>query len=911
MRLSRVQKLLMASLFVLLVMGLSSMKAAAFVVLIPNPTATQIPAAEKAYLNNCDTVNPIQSPALTSWVSEAGKPTTTSIQVTGGQVNVLLQLNFSGAVCSVRSAVDVTGTRVASSAVTSTPSTTGATVTGIDNQVLRLPTFNPVDELGEYQNTSQTFTLNAPPKTGFQGTVTYFITINHQPENHFVRGWNPPNVCVLPSNPPYIQTPTLSYTPCNTSPATFAVQVVAGPGSGGCPGGPGCGGGGGPTAPCPGDPGLSANDTKNASLSPQNVPASGTPPSGNAGNSVTYTSYVPTGQYSINSVTDSAGAESWSPSGMSAGPFAVSYNNFASSYSYDPDPGPTINYSTYYDQYKNVSTAQFAPKGCYAPYSMVFNPAVGFDTCNGPLTSPFTGYSWTQTLVASNQAAPAATTTGPSMAECYDRAFEVAAVTATAPQYLPSLEDPTSVSNSGGSITVNFTYPGPAPSKGLLNPMRVTLNYTTVYSVEGPDGGTLLSCSGSSGPFTVTGGNSPGPETASTNAFSCPATIPPLSAGDQVCVNYTVTPTGTLMDSNGNVTTSNGVSLSSTVACSAPLANEPYVGFFGNDVLAGGGFLPSPTATACTETAANGTISAFVKGSGTLLSGSGSQFGALASGVIAGNGSAGPGFNSADLRSSVPDPEDGLSFANNPSSVVGNSGTTNCVPDYYDAMPANAITSPLPNPPASGVYSYGSDSSKANLTLDLAAVPPGAKLAIYVDGNVYIKNNIAFGGSNSWASVADIPSFFLIVKGNINIASNVNQLDGVYIAQADTAVPGSGTISTCANSNGSYTADVMYTNCGNQLTINGTFIANSVQLDRTYASLRNSLFGESPRGGAANCSLGDTGSSTRPAGATNYDCAAEIFNFSPEVYLTQPEIPPSGGPALGKYDYVTSLSPIL
>src|SRR5665213_1891902 len=198
MRLSRTQKLLMASLLLLLVMGLSSLKVAAFVTLIPNPSViSQIPANEKATLNNCDSVAPIQSPAFASWISKAGAPTVTSVQVTTGQANVLLQLNFSGAVCSARNEVDKTGTEVASASVTSTPATTGASLPDIAGKPLILPDFNPLQQLGEYKNTAEVFTLAAPPK-GFQGTVTYHITVKHEPENHFVVGWNPPNVCVVP-----------------------------------------------------------------------------------------------------------------------------------------------------------------------------------------------------------------------------------------------------------------------------------------------------------------------------------------------------------------------------------------------------------------------------------------------------------------------------------------------------------------------------------------------------------------------------------------------------------------------------------------------------------------------------------------------------------------------------------------
>jgi hypothetical protein len=89
------------------------------------------------------------------------------------------------------------------------------------------------------------------------------------------------------------------------------------------------------------------------------------------------------------------------------------------------------------------------------------------------------------------------------------------------------------------------------------------------------------------------------------------------------------------------------------------------------------------------------------------------------------------------------------------------------------------------------------------------------------------------------------------------------------------------------------------------LVVNGAFVAQHVQLQRTFGSLRNSVSGETPQSAAHACEVGSTGTANRG------DCAAEIFNFSPEMYLAQPPFMPSGGPASSKYDYITSLSPVL
>jgi hypothetical protein len=95
----------------------------------------------------------------------------------------------------------------------------------------------------------------------------------------------------------------------------------------------------------------------------------------------------------------------------------------------------------------------------------------------------------------------------------------------------------------------------------------------------------------------------------------------------------------------------------------------------------------------------------------------------------------------------------------------------------------------------------------------------------------------------------------------------------------------------------------LLSNCKSQLLVNGSFVAQHVYLDRSFGSVRNAYPGEHLTGTPYNC----TDSGNTPYG----DCAGEIFNFSPELYLIQPAFEPSGGPTSGKYDYVTSLAPVL
>ncbi|MGH7240652.1 MAG: hypothetical protein ACREHG_11450, partial [Candidatus Saccharimonadales bacterium] len=61
------------------------------------------------------------------------------------------------------------------------------------------------------------------------------------------------------------------------------------------------------------------------------------------------------------------------------------------------------------------------------------------------------------------------------------------------------------------------------------------------------------------------------------------------------------------------------------------------------------------------------------------------------------------------------------------------------------------------------------------------------------------------------------------------------------------------------------------------------------------------------------CDQGDNGSPTGPGSHanSNYDCAAELFIFSPANYLSPPAVPPLGGNGPIKYDAISSLSPVL
>ena len=122
----------------------------------------------------------------------------------------------------------------------------------------------------------------------------------------------------------------------------------------------------------------------------------------------------------------------------------------------------------------------------------------------------------------------------------------------------------------------------------------------------------------------------------------------------------------------------------------------------------------------------------------------------------------------------------------------------------------------------------------------------------------------------------------------------MTRLDGVYVARGD--------IYTCTNGKSPFIENQMYNSCKDSLQVNGAFIANTVKLNRYgNSSLRFGDRAEFPYGGNRTCEDG----ASRPV------CAAETFNFSPELYLTNPALPPVSVPGQSGYDSITSLPPVL
>jgi hypothetical protein len=518
--------------------------------------------------------------------------------------------------------------------------------------------------------------------------------------------------------------------------------------------------------------------------------------------------------------------------------------------------------------------------------------------------------------------------------------FQLTPSATASPGPLATDENPTSVnynawvSNNAGqnlgsdSLLSSISQFYVLPAGGTQsNPSSSSPNPNTINSYQNGTNYTLS-------PYNATGG------TYSPN-------IATVRAGDQYC-SYIYFPNNLnagYVGPGGVVAMEYNVAANDSALSCVNVNNKPYTQFFGSDVSAAGGF----GTTNCNDTT-NGNIYTYLDTSSTPGTGKGSstQFGAEALNIIEGLGSA--------SLNGTPSVYDGLTFANTGPGTPHNSGNSpqgdyggnyalqnNCVTDYYNStLPTklttgNSFSSMKPGPALNNGENAldairTSTTANSNTINDITLYyqpPAGGSLTIngnsnfpadtnetiYVNGNVYISGDICYSAcaaNPSWTNVADIPSLFIIAKGNILIAPGVSQLDGAYIAEpTDSAGKVNGIINTCAqNTTSAYPISGIFTNCNNQLTVNGAFVARQIFLDRSYSSLRFGQSGENPLSTTTR-SCGAPGSDI-PLGAPNEpDCAAEIFNFSPELYLSQPASLSSSGPGSETFDYYTSLPPVL
>lgn len=317
------------------------------------------------------------------------------------------------------------------------------------------------------------------------------------------------------------------------------------------------------------------------------------------------------------------------------------------------------------------------------------------------------------------------------------------------------------------------------------------------------------------------------------------------------------------------------------------ISDKPYLRLYGADAIAGSEFAVGDV---CNNTNSS-EIKTFFSNHADR-SGSGAQFAALAMGLIT-------QFSSASLRASTPIPMNGLSFANTGSPGFYD-GANICAGDFYSetqyddpAMKDTRSSSTLPlaslnNPPNDNKQTLAQPGgSPSRVTLNGTSGFDN-KHTIFVDGDLNIDSNVEY---SAFTDPTDAPALAIIVRGDIYINKNVTRLDGMYVAQKKADGSG-GTIYTCSDGFNAYSSAqdaALIANCSSQLVVNGAFVANYVRFLRTINSLRDSRINDQEL-----------------AGITK---AAEVFNFTPEMYLSQP--PFKEECAQCRYKSFETLPPIL
>ena len=520
-------------------------------------------------------------------------------------------------------------------------------------------------------------------------------------------------------------------------------------------------------------------------------------------------------------------------------------------------------------------------------------------------------------------------TPGPILPECFDRTFSISPG-AVAPQF-DDYENPTAITYNG-SVPIQY---GVVPASGdnpiglripskvngiqsdlgiIVQPMNgptpvLGAQYPLPFNSSSITGGTYYQPNGGSTTPTFTG-NFTGNETDTLTesdpaAFEASYTIPTADLiggsdsskafhyGDEVCAALVVDPGSYQMDATGKITVDNGsVATNPPQVCSKPLAAEPYLKAYGGDVSAG------TTGDVDMDIGCNpaddvGDICSWNKGGTSSYAGAGTELAAFAFNVI-------DGFASAQNVSQTglsPLPL-GLTFANNPSGNFDYGGdfganSSNNTANYFTqgSTAANTVTSTsaslaltmaqtmrasIGNPvniafsvPGGGII--GSESGPP------IVIQPDYNITIYSNGPITIASNISYGGPLT-NNPADMPNLEIVTNNApINIDSTVTQLAGVYVAEG-----AGGIIDDCADQASTPTS--WFTDCNQKLTVNGSFTANALDLDRTYDSLHQAT-------------------PTEISGSSN---AAEEFNYSPIVWLTYPN--QNVSPVV---QAVTSLPPIL
>ncbi len=681
-----------------------------------------------------------------------------------------------------------------------------------------------------------------------------------------------------------------------------------------------------------------------------------------------------------------------------SGSITLNYLPYVLAYPYDFNQ-PQVNYNNIYQQ--TIWTPTYVSTYCstvgslsgtscsygatynngyyYCPYPYTTDPVTG--SCSGPqayqppwYSCPYGGSlsgttcTYTATTEYSWSAGPTQTikqptsTLGQQMTPCYGRIFTLQPISGAS----ASLE-------LNGAV--NYEYPNTA---NLLMPLQYYFDIPPGDPTPG-DGfrqDTQLSGVNVNGPSdkyhqfasmstsylgnicnpSQTLPNFIGPGIGNSNqqnaSLSCSITTDDDNTSDFVAGDYAVFngsinyQTGSLTETSAYGTFSVTSSTSTTYGPyqTQNVYTKPYINVNGGDVMAGFG----QTNNACSAS----NIYTWNQGSG-LYYGSGSTLavitGGLDSGFASGQGTSNTPPNGLIFSNNVAGSSYGGKFCSYPTTATVASSQTQQLYSQLDSVYgsgnscnlSSTITTPC-------LYNYGSSSFTMPSSLSIG---PGGHVIFYGTGDFNIGSDFSISIPSGVSDNPNyIPSLEVVVGGggNINIANNVTQIAGVYMA--------TGNINDCViggilpSPTGNMFNDIRQPSsntCGNQLVVNGVLEANQIKFDRTYDSLYESTPSLSDASGTTvsggywtytpptcrwywlgyyygrryfcwgggyvyhsySYSINDTGHSSYTS--TNSD-AAEVFNYSPLSWLTpnnfQGLYQNQSTPVIQS---VTSLSPII
>ena len=303
-----------------------------------------------------------------------------------------------------------------------------------------------------------------------------------------------------------------------------------------------------------------------------------------------------------------------------------------------------------------------------------------------------------------------------------------------------------------------------------------------------------------------------------------------------------------------------------SIQCSMNInvVSKPYISIYGGDVSVGKA-APRAGDTVCTENT-SAQILGWQRLTGLTYTGAGTQIAIFAINTI-------DQFASGQERSTT-NPKS-LTFANTGNATAsstygGGLASTNisCAANYWS--PSGSSTPVTINPATNGTFQ---STGNTNINVNPAGIGAGHDVTIYVNGNAYISGNILYDPTRtSYTNIDQIPSFRLIVQGNIYVAPTVTELHGTFVA-VDNGSGTAGKFYTCSSGFGAPTPAELDGPClNNFLRVYGSVIADTIKLNRTGGTLSQATVSDT-----YNHNVHPPGSRTGPA---------ERFIYTPESWLT-------------------------